>query len=388
MPGYIDNSTDLALFESYSQGRALAGADPLQVLNNMSKFAQWSAVLDKRTCDWCGWADERVFNTVTEPYDPPTHHGCRCLIAYISNDEFPPTEDWGSGPPTASWPPGSYNGADTRGVPTLRSKDKLLKPKAGLDQAKLDQAAKEFVEGVFGRPGLVEPWRRKHLQEIMGAEYSEEVAIMAKDFWRSWAARSPTAKRELADSLMRGTADDIAKVLVKHDFTTFFNAIPDEMLAALKSNPDALIAHFRANVELNRRAMAELFPDGKITVWRGVHSKGVGDDFVFKMHKTLAGGDTDFAIGAEFVSSWSLDKKVAIKFAEVQQHRNSVGVVFKKEIDVRDYIGGHFDTDALARLREKEMLWANHDGTLIPKTVKKLRPRRTETENILEVSVW
>ncbi len=104
MPGYIDNSSDLALFESYSQGRALGG----EGLPNMSQFAQWSAVLDKRTCDWCGWADERVFNTVTEPYDPPTHHGCRCLIAYISNDEFPPNPDWGSGPPANSWPPGTY----------------------------------------------------------------------------------------------------------------------------------------------------------------------------------------------------------------------------------------------------------------------------------------
>ncbi len=103
MPGYIDNSSDLALFESYSQGRALAGQFP-----NISEFAQWSSVLDKRTCDWCEWADEKVFNTVTEPYDPPTHHGCRCLIAYISKDEFPPSPNWGVGPPKDVWPPGSY----------------------------------------------------------------------------------------------------------------------------------------------------------------------------------------------------------------------------------------------------------------------------------------
>ncbi len=102
MPGYIDNSSDLALFESYSQGRALAG----DALPNISRFAQWSAVLDKRTCDWCGWADERVFDTTVEPYDPPTHHGCRCLIAYISKDEFPPTATWGNGPPANNWPPG------------------------------------------------------------------------------------------------------------------------------------------------------------------------------------------------------------------------------------------------------------------------------------------
>ena len=103
MPGYIDNSSDLALFESYSQGRALAGQFP-----NISEFAQWSSVLDKRTCDWCEWADEKVFNHKTEPYDPPTHHGCRCLVAFISKDEFPPSENWGVGPPKDVWPPGSY----------------------------------------------------------------------------------------------------------------------------------------------------------------------------------------------------------------------------------------------------------------------------------------
>ncbi len=103
MPGYIDNSSDLALFESYSQGRALGGQFP-----NISNFAQWSSVLDKRTCDWCEWADEKVFDHTVEPYDPPTHHGCRCLLAFISRDEFPPSPNWGVGPPKDVWPPGSY----------------------------------------------------------------------------------------------------------------------------------------------------------------------------------------------------------------------------------------------------------------------------------------
>ena len=80
---------------------------------------------------------------------------------------------------------------------------------------------------------------------------SEEAAVIAKDFWRSWAARSPTAKRELADALMRGTADDIVKVLAKHDFITFFNAIPDEMLVMLRSDPELLMAHFRTVFGIN-----------------------------------------------------------------------------------------------------------------------------------------
>ena len=108
MPGYIDNSSDLALFESYSQGRQLPATALAGQFPNLSEFAQWSSVLDKRTCDWCEWADEKVFNHKTEPYDPPTHHGCRCLIAYISKDEFPPSDNWGVGPPKDVWPPGSY----------------------------------------------------------------------------------------------------------------------------------------------------------------------------------------------------------------------------------------------------------------------------------------
>lgn len=104
MAGYIDNSSDLALFESYSHGRAFAGA----AIPTLSRYAQWSALMDGKTCDWCAWADLRVFDTTIEPYDPPMHHGCRCIIAYIMHDEFPPTPDWGSGPPTDAWPPGSY----------------------------------------------------------------------------------------------------------------------------------------------------------------------------------------------------------------------------------------------------------------------------------------
>lgn len=107
MAGYIENSTDLALFDSYAQGRALAGAR----LVNLSEFAQWSALLDANTCDWCSWADLRIFDTTVEPYDPPMHHGCRCIIAYITRDEFPPdSTTWGGGPPGDVWPPGRVQG--------------------------------------------------------------------------------------------------------------------------------------------------------------------------------------------------------------------------------------------------------------------------------------
>ena len=79
MPGYIDNSVGEGLWEGYNGGRAAAGASLPQTRN----LAQWSALLDAGTCDWCGWADERIFNMAVEPYDPPMHWGCRCILAFI-----------------------------------------------------------------------------------------------------------------------------------------------------------------------------------------------------------------------------------------------------------------------------------------------------------------
>src|SRR3970282_603631 len=77
----------------------------------LAEFAKWSALLDNNTCDWCSWADLRIFDTNIEPYDPPMHHGCRCIIAYITADEYPPDEtSWGAGAPPESWPPGRVRG--------------------------------------------------------------------------------------------------------------------------------------------------------------------------------------------------------------------------------------------------------------------------------------
>ena len=103
MPGFIDRITDRILYESYTVGRASAGDSII----GGSRFAQWSAVNDLKTCAFCEWADERIFEIETQPWVPPVHFGCRCLIAYILEKEFTPETDWGSGPPADVFPPGS-----------------------------------------------------------------------------------------------------------------------------------------------------------------------------------------------------------------------------------------------------------------------------------------
>jgi hypothetical protein len=102
---YLDSSVDQAVFDTYSQGRALAG-----VSLPVSQYAQWSAVVDAKTCDFCSWADLRIFDTNIEPWDPPLHFGCRCIIAYIKSDEYTPDPNWGSGPPNTAFPPGKAQG--------------------------------------------------------------------------------------------------------------------------------------------------------------------------------------------------------------------------------------------------------------------------------------
>jgi hypothetical protein len=76
------------------------------------EYGVWSAILDERSCAWCSWADERTFRLSAEHPVPPVHFGCRCVIAYYSEDMldgddpeqmFLPWED----PPDDVMPPGT-----------------------------------------------------------------------------------------------------------------------------------------------------------------------------------------------------------------------------------------------------------------------------------------
>lgn len=59
--------------------------------------AQYSALLDRRTCDLCGELDEKVIpveHTDLARFTPPVHHNCRCVWVYITRDEEDFTPTW------------------------------------------------------------------------------------------------------------------------------------------------------------------------------------------------------------------------------------------------------------------------------------------------------
>lgn len=67
------------------------------------KGAQYSALLDKRTCDMCERQDEMVIpieHTDLARFTPPVHHNCRCLWVWITADEEDFTPTWSSPAPS------------------------------------------------------------------------------------------------------------------------------------------------------------------------------------------------------------------------------------------------------------------------------------------------
>lgn len=59
--------------------------------------AQYSAVLDRRTCELCDDLDEKVIpieSTDLSRFTPPVHHNCRCLWVWITRDEADFTPTW------------------------------------------------------------------------------------------------------------------------------------------------------------------------------------------------------------------------------------------------------------------------------------------------------
>jgi SPP1 gp7 family putative phage head morphogenesis protein len=54
--------------------------------------AQYSAILDSRTCPYCKYLDGKIISTSSRDYrsgkySPPQHKHCRCLWVYISKSE-------------------------------------------------------------------------------------------------------------------------------------------------------------------------------------------------------------------------------------------------------------------------------------------------------------
>ena len=108
MASLIIKSLDDDFFEAYNEGREdearFQGMD----------IGVWSAILDENACDYCLWADSRTFRVGEGVSPPPAHFGCRCVVAYFTEEmliedgvdidsEFLP---WGEAP-SDTLPPGT-----------------------------------------------------------------------------------------------------------------------------------------------------------------------------------------------------------------------------------------------------------------------------------------
>lgn len=59
--------------------------------------AQWSAIMDEKTCEYCASLDEEtifVDNPLYGLQQPPAHGRCRCVYIYITAEELGVEETW------------------------------------------------------------------------------------------------------------------------------------------------------------------------------------------------------------------------------------------------------------------------------------------------------
>lgn len=376
MAGYIDTTTDEALWTSYNGGRAGAANEHSKV----SEMAQWSALLDAKTCDWCGWADERIFDTNIEPYDPPMHHGCRCIIALILASEFPPDPTWGKGPPDAAWPPGRFNGADKAGKPTLRNvppkptPQTPLKAKASEWADEYDKTIDPFTDSMFDEK--IWQWNQSARRDILPNDVVGGDTMDA--FLNTWVGWTDPKKKEFAELVARGNADELL---------AFYKARPSGLLSddyffRLNTIEDAeeLIRAWEVQKELAAAVARKRSPDG-LEILRGVSidRSDLGNTLDLFYERVLA-GDLEQSIGAGFVDSWTTELEIAKQFAK-DVRSGSKSIVFKKRIDPDDVFASWLDHQTMAMQGESEVLWYNWDGTLVPKAARLI-------DDVLEIEVW
>jgi SPP1 gp7 family putative phage head morphogenesis protein len=58
-------------------------------------LVEYSAILDKKTCELCRWLDGSIFEVGSSEYNqymPRIHNRCRCIYVYISREEANPPE--------------------------------------------------------------------------------------------------------------------------------------------------------------------------------------------------------------------------------------------------------------------------------------------------------
>jgi hypothetical protein len=372
MSGYIDTSTDEALWSSYNGGRAGAGAEHAAV----SQFAQWSALMDSKTCDWCGWADERLFDTKTEPYDPPMHHGCRCIIALILKSEFGPTNpSWGKGPPDSAWPPGRRNGADRNGRPTLRNKGKI-RPKVDLDKTAkkwADNWSSDLLDDLHG----LRLWHNDAMNELVPGN-RKGINIM-NNFIDRWTGASSRSRKTFAEIMARGNTDEILAFAKANP--EMFQAVGGAGRPAVLTIGDAeqFARVWDAHKKLASEVFKKKYPNG-VTLHRGVRVRGGSsmDDF----YQNLLAGDFEQATGTRFVESWTTNPEVAIEFAEGSDRM----LFLHKHVDPDDIFASWLEHPSFNAFGEEEVLWYNWEGTLVPKQI--LAVEDTGMGTILEVLLW
>lgn len=369
MAGYIDNSSDNALFASYSSGRA-TGA---KLMGNYD-LAQWSAVLDSSTCDFCGWSDERIFSTKTNPEQPPVHWGCRCIIAYILPEEYPPDPDWGPGPPKSAFPPGRKHGASKSGKPVLRNEGKVPKPKTGptVDYTDELKSMPEFDPGADPRAIQKQLGDRVEAKMKEMGVWSDDADQFFRVMTSEWTAQSTSELRELFATLGSG---DVAALK-----NWFLNVEPsarayiDDLL--MRTTPDEIMKHFTYQYKEPTTQYARMLLGDEVTLYRGVRSSGGTLDDVLK---GFVNGDmTEGVISANKIESWTTSLKTAEEFAATFTQGGAVfqkGVVFQKAVSVDDLAMSWWSNGKFASWGEQEVLWLNYEAAIVPKAfVRKQTP--------------
>lgn len=90
-------TTRMLASRALNQGRA----DGIERGGIPLRGAQYSALMDRRTCELCERQDEQVIaigDLDLQKFTPPVHHNCRCVLVYITTEEEDFTPTWTSPP--------------------------------------------------------------------------------------------------------------------------------------------------------------------------------------------------------------------------------------------------------------------------------------------------
>ena len=371
MPGNspLSRTLDQALYESYSQGRAHTGGS----LGGL--VAQWSAVNDSRTCDFCDYSDLKIFEVKTGAWDPPVHWGCRCLIAYIRSDEFQPDTTWGDGPPDSAFPPGTITKKPPEVPPGIaKAKEVAAKWQESYGRHISYDTQKVWQSGT--ETNIQRAAHNAHKQgiseimEAQGQRFFQTSQDIIDTIFSRWSGESSQYLRNTMEALTRGTADDVIK------------AMEGQLGRVTPAQAQNLIEHWEAH-RLYVTEVSRLSPivdsDGFITLYRGVQGQSYTWSTSGEIYDLIAAGRSDFSIGARFVDSWSTDINIAYGFAE----SSARGFIMERKVLVDDLLGGWFEHPGLRIMhREQEMVWANFDGTMVGESLGSFTPKAGRVKDI------